>query len=72
MSKYYDDKLPFNFFIDGDFNFIQDEIVEFCIKLLYVLFDRETPNIQIFAKKHTKENFTYLATHIIWISSRYN
>ncbi len=59
MSKYYDDKQPFNFFIEGDLNFIKDEIIEFCKVLNFYMsyFDRETPNIQIFAKTYKKENF---------------
>jgi hypothetical protein len=59
MSKYYVDKEPFNFFINGDFSVIKDEIVDFCKVLNFYLsyFDRETPNIQIFSKSYKKENF---------------
>ncbi len=59
MSKYYEDKEPFNFFIEGDFSVIKEEIVDFCKALNFYMsyFDRETPNIQIFSKTYKKENF---------------
>jgi len=60
MSKYYEDKQPFNFFIEGDFNSIQDEIINFCKLLNFYMsyFDRETPIIQIFSKLYKKEHLS--------------
>jgi hypothetical protein len=59
MSKYFEDKEPFNFFIKGDLKAIESEIIEFCrhINFYMTYFDRETPNIQIFQKSYKKENF---------------
>lgn len=59
MSKYYEDKEPFNFLIEGDFSDIKEEIVNFCKVLNFYMsyFDRETPSIQIFSKTYKKENF---------------
>lgn len=59
MSKYFDDKEPFNFFIKGNLSKIKDEIIEFCKTLNFYMsyFDRETPNVQIFSTQFNKETF---------------
>ena len=59
ISKYFEDKEPFNFFIKGDLKVIENEIIEFCRHLNFYMsyFDRETPNVQIFQKSYKKENF---------------
>lgn len=59
MSKYFEDKEPYNFFIKGDLKPIENEIIEFCRHLNFYMtyFDRETPNVQIFQKSYKKENF---------------
>lgn len=60
MSKFFDDRKPFNFFIEGEFSIIKDEIISFCKLLNFYMsyFDRDTPNIQIFSKSYKKENFS--------------
>ncbi len=59
ISKYFENKSPFNFFIEGDLTAIQDNIIEFCRTLNFYMnfFDRETPNIQIFQKAFDKESY---------------
>ncbi len=59
MSKYLEDKKPFNFFIEGDLSVIEDKLIEFCKTLNFYMnyFERLTPNIQIFPKTHDKENY---------------
>ncbi len=59
ISKYYEGKEPFNFFIEGDFDLIKDEIINFCKLLNFYMnyFDRETPTVQILQKSYKKEIF---------------
>jgi len=59
MSKYFDDKKPFNFFINGDMEFVNENIIEFCKILNFYMtyFDRETPTIQVFQKSQEQEQF---------------
>jgi hypothetical protein len=59
ISKYFEGKEPFNFFIEGDFELIKNEILNFCKLLNFYMgyFDRETPAIQILQKSYKKEIF---------------
>jgi hypothetical protein len=59
MSKYFEDKRPYNFFIKGNLSKVKDEIIEFCKTLNFYMsyFDRETPNVQIFPTQYNKEVF---------------
>ncbi len=60
ITKYFEEKQPFNFFVKGDFRAIKNEIISFCRHLNFYMtyFDRETPAIQIFQKSYKKENFS--------------
>ena len=60
MTKYFEGKKPFNFFIKGDLKAIEGRILEFCKHLNFYMsyFDRETPSIQIFHKSYKKEDFS--------------
>ena len=59
LSKYFQHKQPFNFFIKGDFKAIENDIIGFCRHLNFYMsyFDRVTPHVQIFQKSYKKENF---------------
>ncbi|RXG21154.1 hypothetical protein [Leeuwenhoekiella aequorea] len=59
LSKYFEDKKPFNFVVEGNLSKIQVDIIEFSRTLNFYMsyFDRETPAIQILSSPYDRETF---------------
>lgn len=60
LSKYFSNKEPYNFVIQGNLNRVHNQLLDFCKTLnFYMLFfDRESPTLQIFSKPYNIETLT--------------